>query len=40
MMSDEEYGLEAAGETFARAKCFWDIWDRATWTMDTRKVRS
>ncbi len=38
MMCDEEQGLDAAGEMFGRAKCFWNVWDRPTWTSASPKV--
>ena len=38
MMSEEETGLERAGETFGRAKCFWNIWERRGWTGHQKKV--
>ena len=38
MLSDNEIALDAAGESFGRAKCFWNVWDRPGWTADTAKV--
>ena len=39
MVSIEEYGLETAGETFGRAKCFWSVWERRSWGGHQKKVR-
>ena len=38
MMSEHEVALDAAGESFGRAKCFWNVWDRQGWMNDEAKV--
>ncbi|ORY29168.1 hypothetical protein BCR39DRAFT_533070 [Naematelia encephala] len=39
VMTDEEISLDDAGEPFGRAKCFWTIWDRATWSAVPKKAK-
>jgi hypothetical protein len=36
--SNVEVGLEAAGELFGRAACFWSLWQRPEWDQLSRKV--
>nr|XP_031862275.1 uncharacterized protein CI109_002240 [Kwoniella shandongensis]KAA5529347.1 hypothetical protein CI109_002240 [Kwoniella shandongensis] len=38
LMSAEEVELEAAGDPFGRAKCFWDVWDKNVWS-NVRKAK-
>jgi hypothetical protein len=38
MTSEEEVGLDAAGETFGRAKCILNVWDRVAYAAEKRKV--
>lgn len=40
MSSAEEVGLDAAGEAFARAKCYWNVWSRDVWMDQGRRVRT
>ena len=37
LKSDIEIGLEAAGELFGRASCFWSLWQRQDWDQLPRK---
>ncbi|KAK4685638.1 hypothetical protein P7C73_g4506, partial [Tremellales sp. Uapishka_1] len=39
LMSEEEFGLEAAGEILGRAKCFWNVWEKRGWESDSRKAK-
>ncbi|KAL7421475.1 hypothetical protein Q5752_004362 [Cryptotrichosporon argae] len=32
LVASSEIGLEGAGEVFARAKCYFDVWQRGSWT--------
>lgn len=38
MASGQEIGLDTAGEAFARAKCYWNVWDHENWMHQTKRV--
>lgn len=38
MVGEYEVGLEAAGEVFGRAKCYWSVWDKKGWEGVGKKV--
>lgn len=38
LMSEDEVGLDAAGESFGRARCLYNVWDRSGYSSEKRKV--